>query len=409
MQQQGEPLAEAPSTPPRRVRHSPPPSPPPRPPGSAADLAADRAALQLELRAAQGPESAPLLRSLLNAQRFLESFRYSLDGPSFRARKSRPLRDILRLGAAIIRARDEAPIQCIEGAFVGLYLTQGLRGVTRFGVSVESALPCGRRYYHQLLGLRVDCPHSGAPLFGAFGHSRDFGLACKPPAFASLAQLLRNYLVHYRRAGHVPVSCRVGRPICGAPWRGGTAPEPQFAAVPVWVQEGWDFADPEWPAAAASFQGRLAGRERWPPPSAEPYRREPEAPAEAAALQGEPPAKRRRLGPPLLLGSRPRAATPPPPTRGGPGTPPQSAIGRSAADSSAPDEYVRRVRLGHFSARPTGRLTLGAAAAHAATLGAFARCKAAALRLRAAAGPTAGSPGTQNRKRRREGGDSGGT
>eukprot|EP01065_Artemidia_motanka_P036540 TRINITY_DN44487_c0_g1_i1.p1 TRINITY_DN44487_c0_g1~~TRINITY_DN44487_c0_g1_i1.p1 ORF type:complete len:398 (+),score=73.20 TRINITY_DN44487_c0_g1_i1:66-1259(+) len=319
------------------------------------------------------------LSAVCEAQRFLETFEYSFAGPSFATRKKRPLSDILTDASTIVRERTTTAIQCIEAAFVGLYLTQGLRGVTRFGISLASQLPCGYRYYHQVLGIAVrisDDRH----VFGAMALSRDFGLASKPCVFSSLADMLRNYRVHYRRAGHTPVAVQVGRPVHNGKWSAGCR-RSQFSKEPAWIQEEFSFGESDWYAQVDSFQQKLTaqGYVYWPPPSCRPYRRVRVAGVPALDTPTVPTPHARATPHPA------RACTPDRPTDAVEAqTPSADCVGQKAADGTAPCEYASRVRKGQFRSFTPGRVSFTEVLCAVDTIARAGRAKVRAIAAAAA-------------------------
>eukprot|EP00756_Hemistasia_phaeocysticola_P062065 Hpha_TRINITY_DN5492_c0_g1::TRINITY_DN5492_c0_g1_i1::g.192518::m.192518 len=351
------------------------PSAPP-PDAGVEEWSESRELLQCEVSGHRAPPSAGSApASFQYVMGFLESFEYSMEGPSFPNRKARPLSEILKVAAQVVAGRTRVSIQCIEAAFVGLYLTQGMPRVTRFGVSLESALPSGQRYFHQVLGVAVPQPEGGV-LFGALGLSRDFGLASKPAVFPSIAHLLRNYRVHYRRAGHQPVSCKLGRAIHNGRWRhDGTNPS-QFEEPPVWIQEDFLFSDPEWVHKVGVHQERLlsGGSFEWPPVSAEPYRRKGGPAPDPSVFRAQLRPRRVAYSPPRKpLGERKEEEN-----RHEVCTPHRLNLRKRTNDVSAVDEFTRKVRLGHFRRNCPGRVSLVEVCQHVHVLEAFAKTRLSA-------------------------------
>eukprot|EP00755_Sulcionema_specki_P015244 Sspe_Gene.58818::Locus_32294_Transcript_1_1_Confidence_1.000_Length_1979::g.58818::m.58818 len=303
-------------------------------------------------------------------QAFLSTFEYSVDGPSFRARKQQSLMHILAMAQDIIRARRFYAIQCLEASFVALYLTQGMGDLCRFGISFESLLPDDRKYYHQVVGvMRID-EETQRPVFGAFGMSRDWGLGNKPLAFPSLVSLIRNYRWHYRRAGHLPLSCKIGRPFAQGPCRhrrdtAGMDRVWRLSGVqhsPVWTQSCFYFQQRGWVAAMAKYEKRLlSSTTLWPDP-VPPYRRE----------RGDETI--------LVAEHRPRVH---PPTSDGQ-TPPDSDLESSPRGEPFQhiNEYVRRICQGEFRHSVPGRPTFQSCKRAVVLVQCFARTRLAALRVK---------------------------
>eukprot|EP01065_Artemidia_motanka_P023403 TRINITY_DN2799_c0_g2_i2.p1 TRINITY_DN2799_c0_g2~~TRINITY_DN2799_c0_g2_i2.p1 ORF type:complete len:656 (+),score=63.09 TRINITY_DN2799_c0_g2_i2:51-2018(+) len=156
-------------------------------------------------------------RAVASAQAFVAGFEYSLSGASHQPRKQRPLCNILSQTVEMIRARGRYAIQCIEATMIGLYLTQGINRnhLFRFGISFESIMSDGHRYFHIVLGVCVDegSQGGGRRRWGAIGISRDDNLASRPVVFPSLCELLRSYELAYREVGHTLQTIKLGRPL----------------------------------------------------------------------------------------------------------------------------------------------------------------------------------------------------
>ncbi|KAJ9440419.1 hypothetical protein DIPPA_24191 [Diplonema papillatum] len=144
-------------------------------------------------------------RSLYLARKVLSTFAYTTEGATFNVEKKRSLAEIYATASQILR--DGVRIQCVEGTFVGLLLTDSLPSVIRFGLSFESKTPTGMTYKHLVLGVRL-CRR-----YGALGISRNKGLMTKPMRFSSLAELVADFVLHYGEDQHVVTKLLVSRPV----------------------------------------------------------------------------------------------------------------------------------------------------------------------------------------------------
>ena len=204
-----------------------------------------------------------------DVQATIAQYAYNIHGPTYNVNKDRPLSELFDTAGEIL-CRPERPIQCVEAAFLGLHLTQGMPCV-RFPISFHS-----KKYKHgcgpfpDSLGNMVGSPAKGlmiskkkatanssadgplmSPLsdatsggeggaekeggekaakeyevinhlviglykkgaFGAMGISRHHGLHSKPMEYSSLPDLIWDYAQHYREDRHVLLSVRLGEAV----------------------------------------------------------------------------------------------------------------------------------------------------------------------------------------------------
>ena len=193
-------------------------------------------------------------------QEAIANYEYNMNGPSYNVCKDRPLAEMFETASEIL-TRPLQPIQCVEAAFVGLRLTQGITDVIRFPISFHSKKwkngfgPFSDKMKNGTLSglpsrsLRKDKygnslkdekesdedaskedptvkPEKGYEIinhlviglyrrgsFGAVGISRHSGLHSKPVTFCSLADLIWDYSQHYRNDKQQLLSVRLGEAI----------------------------------------------------------------------------------------------------------------------------------------------------------------------------------------------------
>jgi hypothetical protein len=98
------------------------------------------------------------------------------------------------------------PIKCLEAVVLAMYLTSGLKSVTRFTLIFHSTVG-SHVYKHIVLAVY----HEGR--FGALGLSRRPDLMDKSLSHVRLMDLVQDYKDAYARNGHVLQRCFVGLPI----------------------------------------------------------------------------------------------------------------------------------------------------------------------------------------------------
>ena len=135
-----------------------------------------------------------------------EAIGYNHHGATYSIDKSRPLCSLLVCGKSIYSHRMTVKIQCVEGVFLGLHLTQRFAQVDRFSMSFESH-HLHDTHHHIVLGVH----HRG--IYGALGISRSKDLMAKDLVFGSLTEMIEDYVAAYRREGHVVVGVKVSEVI----------------------------------------------------------------------------------------------------------------------------------------------------------------------------------------------------
>eukprot|EP00759_Apiculatamorpha_spiralis_P011633 PhF_6_TR18928/c0_g1_i4/m.27701 len=141
----------------------------------------------------------------------LHTIPYSLEGNTYSIDKKRPLWSLLQQGKLIYSNRLQTKIQCIEGVFLALYLTQKFH-VHRFAMSFESKFQDEktkemRSYHHLVLGI------ASKGQYGALGISRSADLMNKEMRFTSLLELIDDFIASYSKNGHAAVKVKLSEPI----------------------------------------------------------------------------------------------------------------------------------------------------------------------------------------------------
>jgi len=96
-------------------------------------------------------------------------------------------------------------IQCVEATFLGCFLTDGILDIDRVPLSFKSRCQ-GRVFRHMVLAVRI------GGRWGCMGMSRRGDLMDKPVEFGSLADLIEDFNVSYKRNFHTLLACYVGLP-----------------------------------------------------------------------------------------------------------------------------------------------------------------------------------------------------
>ncbi|CAD2215390.1 vasohibin-1 [Angomonas deanei] len=120
--------------------------------------------------------------------------------------KQRSLQSILLTSKEILT--DALPIRCLEATFVGLFLTQEMRHLSRIPIGFRS-MADGAHYRHIVLAVQV----KGRPQYGAVGLSRKTCLMYKELKFTSLYDLIMDYKKGYESVGHTLVDAKIGLPV----------------------------------------------------------------------------------------------------------------------------------------------------------------------------------------------------
>ena len=139
-------------------------------------------------------------------QETLQSFVYNPNGATYDVNKKRPLSELLDTGK-LIGSHPTKPIQCVEGAFVALHMSQQYTGIHRFSLSFQSLDEASVVRHHLVLGVY------GGDKYGAFGISRCPALMNKPMQFDTLADLLADFKQSYEGVGHKVQMITIGRPV----------------------------------------------------------------------------------------------------------------------------------------------------------------------------------------------------
>eukprot|EP00741_Cyanophora_paradoxa_P019965 tig00021179_g19269.t1 len=151
------------------------------------------------------PPGTPVRAMVAGYQALIESFEYNFTGTNyFNVRKDRGLGRVLETAREIIR--DALPIKCVEGVFLGIFLTHDITDLERYPIGFKSSID-GQVYRHIVLAIK----HDGK--WGAMGLSRRRDLMYKEIAFKSLGDLLLDFKNSYEACFHQVKKIRVGLPI----------------------------------------------------------------------------------------------------------------------------------------------------------------------------------------------------
>jgi len=148
--------------------------------------------------------STKISKSLYQIQKYINAFEYNHTGQTFFCMKrDRGMKHVTTIAKEIMR--DAFPIQCVEGVFLGTYLTAQIKSVTRIPVSFKSEVD-GKVYRHIILAVE----HKNK--WGALGISRRKTLAYKEMKYDSLGDLMKEYKESYEGSWHELLKIYVGLP-----------------------------------------------------------------------------------------------------------------------------------------------------------------------------------------------------
>ncbi|KAL3158407.1 Tubulinyl-Tyr carboxypeptidase 1, variant 2 [Trebouxia sp. C0009 RCD-2024] len=152
-------------------------------------------------------EVQPVEQRLKSVQEYITAFQYNHTASTyFDQNKQRPLCRILSTARDIVR--QGLPIKCVEAVFLALLLTAGWKDLDRIPVGFKTCV-AGHVYRHIVLAVR----HPETGQWGALGLSRRAELMDKALTYASLADLLQNYITSYMRWWHTVLRIRIGLPV----------------------------------------------------------------------------------------------------------------------------------------------------------------------------------------------------
>lgn len=106
--------------------------------------------------------------------------------------------------------KESLPIKCLEAVILGIYLTNGVSGLERYPLSFRSVFGSN---IHRHVVLVV----SWNGLYGALGMSRRDDLMYKPLEFASLSDLVIDYIESYSQYRHKVNKLKIGFPVSHDP------------------------------------------------------------------------------------------------------------------------------------------------------------------------------------------------
>lgn len=142
-------------------------------------------------------------------QDYIKELQYNHTGTQFfDIKKHRPLTGLMETAKEMIR--ESLPIKCLEAVVLGLYLTNGLPGLERFPVGFKTSFG-NAVHQHIVLGL------CWMGRYGALGLSRRADLMYKPLEYASLADLVIEFVKSYHQYWHEVKKVKVGYPVSHNP------------------------------------------------------------------------------------------------------------------------------------------------------------------------------------------------
>ncbi|ETM99244.1 hypothetical protein PPTG_18973 [Phytophthora nicotianae INRA-310] len=151
-----------------------------------------------------GPK-VPMKTKLQSIQSLITSLEYNYTGTLyFDVNKNRSFKSIVNTAKEILK--EGLPIQCLEGVFLGAYLTAGMSNLERFPISFKTA--AGKSTHrHVILGI-----HHQQQKWGALGLSRCDKLMYKDLKFESLSDLVLDYCREFENVYHKVLKVNVGFP-----------------------------------------------------------------------------------------------------------------------------------------------------------------------------------------------------
>ena len=148
----------------------------------------------------------PSRERLYQIQQYITSLTYNHTSKQYyNIRKNRSLCRILETARDIVR--EGLPIRCIEAVFLGLLLTSGQEHLDRYPVGFKTMV--GTNVYRHIVLVVHD---TKADLFGALGLSRRDNLMYKPLHYATLSDVVADYIHAYHSWWHAVHYVRVGLP-----------------------------------------------------------------------------------------------------------------------------------------------------------------------------------------------------
>jgi len=140
-------------------------------------------------------------------QVFINSFEYNYSGMPFVPIKR--MKDASHVWSVSKKLIQEAlPIQCVEGVFLGTFLTAGVERLERIPISFKTKFLRGTVHRHIVLAVRID-----RGKWGAVGISRRSNLMDKRFCFDTLADLVEEYRRSYEACYHKLLTVYIGLPM----------------------------------------------------------------------------------------------------------------------------------------------------------------------------------------------------
>lgn len=149
-------------------------------------------------------------------QNYISSFQYNYLGKSFfkkYMRKNRGMSHLQEVANKIMR--QSFPIQCVEGVFLAVVLTNTISNthILRLPVTFKSTMN-GEQHSHVVLAIRHKTIRNGSSsvLWGSLGMSRISTLMYKDATYNSLFGLLQEFLKSYSNCWHEVKEISLGLP-----------------------------------------------------------------------------------------------------------------------------------------------------------------------------------------------------
>ncbi|XP_073388674.1 uncharacterized protein [Physcomitrium patens] len=138
-------------------------------------------------------------------KQYLDGFEYRMNPMSkFQVKKLRPLSGLMATAKLIIHQPE--PIKCVEAVFIALYLTAGLKSVTRIPIGFKTQF-ANQVFQHIVLLVQ----YKGK--YGAFGISRSPDLMNKNICYDSnfsMSSIIEDFKTAYEESDHTILNLKIG-------------------------------------------------------------------------------------------------------------------------------------------------------------------------------------------------------
>lgn len=106
--------------------------------------------------------SSSIRQKVRQVQNFINEFEYNYTGiVFFTTKRNRGMKHLVYTAKLIMK--EALPIKCVESVFLGVHLTNGIKGVRRFVVTFRRLTQLRIRYYHINIYSSYDCPLASNP------------------------------------------------------------------------------------------------------------------------------------------------------------------------------------------------------------------------------------------------------